>query len=87
MGAGVHGVIIPDVRGKGLTPVVQRVAMGGVKKYLWCERGYSVPSNTLKAGVTIIGADMDGVPIWDLPLRGAVAFVFGGEQGLSNPTQ
>ena len=30
-GAGVQGVVIPRKRGKGLTPVVQRVAMGGAE--------------------------------------------------------
>ena len=87
MGAGVHGVIIPDVRGKGLTPVVQRVAMGGSEEVPLVREGlFSAIKHIKKAGVTVIGADMDGVPIWDLPLKGAVAFVFGGESKGLSPT-
>ena len=87
MGAGVHGVIVPDVRGKGLTPVVQRVAMGGSEEVPLVREGlFSAIKHIKKAGVTIIGADMDGTPIWDLPLKGAVAFVFGGESKGLSPT-
>jgi len=87
MGAGVHGVIIPDVRGKGLTPVVQRVAMGGSEEVPLVREGlFNAIKHIKKAGVTVIGADMDGVPIWDLPLKGAVAFVFGGESKGLSPT-
>lgn len=87
MGAGVHGVIIPDVRGKGLTPVVQRVAMGGSEEVPLIREGlFNAIKHIKKAGVTVIGADMDGTPIWDLPLQGAVAFVFGGESKGLSPT-
>jgi len=87
MGAGVHGVIIPDVRGKGLTPVVQRVAMGGSEEVPLIREGlFNAIKHIKKAGVTVIGADMDGMPIWDLPLQGAVAFVFGGESKGLSPT-
>ena len=87
MGAGVHGVVVPHVRGKGLTPVVQRVSMGGSEEVPLIREGLS---NALKhirnADVTVIGADMGGVPIWDLDLTGAVAFVFGGESKGLSPT-
>jgi 23S rRNA (guanosine2251-2'-O)-methyltransferase len=87
MGAGVHGVIIPDVRGKGLTPIVQRVAMGGSEEVPLVREGlFNAIKHIKKAGVTVVGADMDGVPIWDLPLQGAVAFVFGGESKGLSPT-
>lgn len=87
MGAGVHGVIIPDVRGKGLTPVVQRVAMGGSEEVPVVREGlFNAIKHIKKAGITVIGADMDGTPIWDLPLKGAVAFVFGGESKGLSPT-
>ena len=87
MGAGVHGVVVPHVRGKGLTSVVQRVSMGGSEEVPLIRDGLS---NALKhirnADVTVIGADMGGVPIWDLNLTGAVAFVFGGESKGLSPT-
>ena len=87
MGAGVHGVIVPEVRGKGLTPVVQRVAMGGAEEVPLVREGlFSAIKQIKKAGITIVGADMDGVPIWDVPLTGAVAFVFGGESKGVSPT-
>jgi len=85
MGAGVHGVIVPVRRGKGLSPVVQRVAMGAGEVVPLVREGLSSALATLRrAGVRIVGADMDGTPVWDLPLTGAVAFVIGGEdKGLS----
>ena len=87
MGAGVHAVIIPDVRGKGLTPIVQRVAMGGAEAVPLVREGlFNSIKELKKAGIPIIGADMDGAPIWDLPLKGAVAFVFGGESKGLSPT-
>ena len=87
MGAGVHGVIVPEVRGKGLTPVVQRVAMGGAEEVPLVREGlFNSLKQVKKAGITVVGADMDGEPIWDLPLTGAVAFVFGGESKGLSPT-
>jgi len=87
MGAGVHGVIVPHVRGKGLTPVVQRVSMGGSEEVPLVREGLSnALKHIRKAGITVIGADMGGTPIWDLPLTGAVAFVLGGESKGLSPT-
>ena len=87
MGAGVHGVVVPEVRGKGLTPVVQRVAMGGAEEVPLVREGlFNAIKRIKKAGITVIGADMDGEPIWDLPLTGAIAFVFGGESKGLSPT-
>jgi 23S rRNA (guanosine2251-2'-O)-methyltransferase len=87
MGAGVHGVITPAKRGKGITPVVQRVAMGGAEEVPLIREGlFSSLKEIKRAGIPVIGADMDGTPIWDLHLKGAVCFIFGGESKGVSPT-
>ncbi len=87
LGAGVHAVVIPTQRGKGVTPVVQRVAMGGAEAVPVVREGLSSALATLRrAGVRVVGADMDGTPVWDLDLTGPVAFVIGGEDKGLSPT-
>ncbi len=85
LGAGVHAVIVPTERGKGLTPVVQRVAMGGAEAVPVIREGLSSALAMIqRAAITTVGADMDGVPPWEIDLRGPVALVLGGEdKGLS----
>jgi 23S rRNA (guanosine2251-2'-O)-methyltransferase len=87
LGAGVDGVIIPTQRGKGLTPVVQRVSMGGAEAVPVVRAGISSSlAEIQRAGVRVIGADMNGVPPWELDLTGPIAFVLGGEdKGLTAP--
>jgi 23S rRNA (guanosine2251-2'-O)-methyltransferase len=89
LGAGVHGVIVPVQRGKGLTPVVHRVSMGGAEAVPLVREGISSSLAQLKrAGVTIVGADMDGVAPWEVDLTGPVAIVLGGEdKGLTEPVR
>ena len=89
LGASVDAVIIPVQRGKGLTPIVQRVSMGGAEAVPVIREGISSALAQLhRAGVMIVGADMDGVAPWDLPLAGSVAFVLGGEdKGLTDPVR
>jgi 23S rRNA (guanosine2251-2'-O)-methyltransferase len=67
--------------------VVQRVAMGGAEAVPVVREGLSSALATIqRAGITTVGADMDGVPPWTLDLRGPVALVLGGEdKGLSAP--
>jgi 23S rRNA (guanosine2251-2'-O)-methyltransferase len=80
MGAGVHGVVIPTRRGKGLTAVVQRVAMGGAEAVPVIREGIPASLKVLRrAGVRIVGADMDGEALWDVPMSGPLAIVLGGE--------
>ena len=80
MGAGVHAVVIPTRRGKGITPVVQRVAMGGAEAVPVIREGIPASLKVLRrAGVRILGADMGGQPMWDVPMSGSIALVFGGE--------
>ena len=89
LGASVDAVIIPVQRGKGLTAVVQRVSMGGADAVPVIREGISSALAQLKrAGFLIVGADMDGVAPWSLPLSGCVAFVLGGEdKGLTVPVR
>lgn len=86
LGAGVSAVIIPTERGKGLTPIVQRVAMGGAEAVPVIREGLSSALAQLqRAGVRILAADMDGVAPWDLDMTGPVALVLGGEdKGVSD---
>ncbi len=85
LGAGVHGVIVPTKRGKGLTPVVNRVSMGGAEAVPLVREGLSSALKVCrKEGLQVVGADMGGKPLWDLDLRGPLALVLGGEsKGLS----
>ncbi len=87
LGAGVHGVVVPVRRGKGLTAVVQRVAMGAAEEVPLIREGLSSALATLRrAGVRVVGADMDGEPCWDVPMTGPLALVFGGEDKGLSPT-
>jgi 23S rRNA (guanosine2251-2'-O)-methyltransferase len=86
LGAGVHAVVVPVRRGKGLTPVVQRVAMGAAEAVPLIREGLTSALATLRrAGVRIVGADMRGVDFWDVPMTGSLALVVGGEdKGLTS---
>lgn len=87
LGAGVNGVIVPVVRGKGLSPVVQRVAMGGAEEVPLVREGLSSALAVLvRAGVRVVGCDMDGDPLWRVPLTGPIALVLGGEDKGLTPT-
>ncbi|MEC7985054.1 MAG: 23S rRNA (guanosine(2251)-2'-O)-methyltransferase RlmB [Myxococcota bacterium] len=87
MGAGVHGMIIPSKRGKGLTPVVQRVAMGGAEEVPLIREGISSAlAKIRKEGIRVIGADMNGQSLWKTDLRGPIALVMGGESKGLSPT-
>lgn len=80
MGAGVHAVVIPTRRGKGVTPVVQRVAMGGAEAVPVIREAIPASMKVLRrAGVRIVGADMGGQTMWDVPMSGPLAIVLGGE--------
>jgi 23S rRNA (guanosine2251-2'-O)-methyltransferase len=89
LGAGVDAVVIPTERGKGLTPVVQRVAMGGAEAVPVIREGLSSALATMqRAGIRIVGADMEGAPLWDVDLTGPLAMVLGGEdKGLTPALQ
>lgn len=86
LGAGVHGVVVPTKRGKGLSPVVHRVSMGGAEVVPLIREGLSSALKVCKKqGVRIVGADMNGQSLWKTDLRGPLALVLGGEsKGLTS---
>jgi 23S rRNA (guanosine2251-2'-O)-methyltransferase len=80
LGAGVHAVVVPRVRGKGVNAVVQRVAMGAAEQVPVIREGLSSCLALLeRRGVRIVGMELDGDPLWDLDLRGPLALLLGGE--------
>jgi len=89
MGAGAHGLIIPNRRGTGVSPVVARVAMGGAEEVPVVRAGIlSALKRVRKSGFRIVGADMGGGDYWKVDFTGPVAIVLGGEsKGLSEPIQ
>lgn len=86
LGAGVHAVVIPTRRGKGLSPVVHRVSMGGAEAVPLIREGISSALKICKKyGLRVVGADMGGVSHWDVDWRIPTALVLGGEsKGLSS---
>jgi 23S rRNA (guanosine2251-2'-O)-methyltransferase len=87
MGAGAHAVIVPVKRGKGLSSVVQRVAMGGAEEVPLIREGLSSAlAQIRKAGIPVVGADMGGEPVWQVRLQRACAIVLGGESKGLSPT-
>lgn len=87
LGAGVNGVIVPVQRGKGLSPVVQRVAMGAAEVVPLVREGLSSALATLRrARIRVVGCDMDGGSLWETPLTGPIALVLGGEDKGLTPT-
>jgi 23S rRNA (guanosine2251-2'-O)-methyltransferase len=86
LGAGVNALVIPTRRGAGVTPVVMRVAMGAGEVVPVIREGLSSALATLRrAGVRVVGADMDGEPHWAVSMTGPLALVIGGEgKGLTD---
>ncbi len=85
LGFGVQGVVVPTRRGAGLSPVVQRVAMGAAEEVFLVREGLTSALKPIRrAGVRVVGADMGGQPLGQVDLRGPLAIVLGGEsKGLS----
>lgn len=85
LGFGVSGLLLPTRRGASLTPVVQRVAMGASEAVPVCNEGlFSAIKHMKKAGIPVVGADMNGTPLTEARLSGPLALVMGGEgRGLS----
>jgi 23S rRNA (guanosine2251-2'-O)-methyltransferase len=86
LGFGVHAVIVPTRRGADLSPVVQRVAMGGAEDVpLIRESFHSAAKHLERAGVPLVGADMGGTPIGAARLAGPMCLVLGSEgEGLTS---
>ncbi len=84
--AGVHGVIIPERRAAGLTPVVAKCSAGAIE-YMHIARVTNI-SQTIeklkKENVWIYGASMEGKRYSGMNMTGGVALVIGAEgEGLS----
>jgi len=79
--AGAHGVIIPKRRAVGLTATVARTSAGAVN-YTPVAKVTNI-SKTIeelkKEGLWFVCADMDGTPMYDLNLKGAIGLVIGNE--------
>ncbi len=81
-GAGVHGVIIPERRAVGLTPVVAKASAGAIDHIPVARvTNMSRSIGSLKAaGVWIYGVTPSASKIFtDIDLRGPVGLVLGGE--------
>lgn len=87
LGAGVHAVVVPRVRGKAVNAVVQRVAMGAAEEVPVIREGLSSCLALLeRRAVRIVGAEHGGEPHWRVNLTGPLALVLGGEdKGLTAP--
>ena len=82
----VDGVVIPPKDSVDLTPTVRRVAMGGDSLPIIKESLFRAIKTLHDEGITVIGVDPSGrKTIYQEHLKGAIAFVIGGEhRGLSN---
>ena len=84
--AGAHGVIIPKRRAVGLTGTVARTSAGAIN-YTPVAKVTNL-SNTMKElkkeGLWFVCADMGGIKLYDLDLRGPIGLVVGNEgEGVS----
>ena len=79
--AGVHGVIIPRHRSVSVNDTVVKVSSGAAAHIMVAKVvNINDTIEELKSrGVWVFCADMDGESIYDTDLRGAAAFVIGGE--------
>ena len=88
---GVHGIIIPNRRNVGITPIVYKSSAGAVE-YMKIAKVTNINSTIdmlKKKGIWIYGADMDGKNYcFENDFLGAVALVIGGEgRGISKLTK
>ena len=84
--AGAHGIIIPKRRAVGLTPTVARTSAGAIN-YTPVAKVTNI-TQTIKdlkdKGMWFVCADMNGTPMYDLNLTGAIGLVIGNEgEGVS----
>lgn len=81
--AGAHGVVIPRHRSVSVNDTVVKVSAGAAAHVLVAKvTNVNDAIDELKErGVWVYAADMDGDDIYKTNLKGAVAFVIGGEGG------
>ena len=79
--AGVHGVIIPRHRSVSVNDTVVKVS-SGASAYVRVEKVTNINDAIAELktrGVWVYAADMDGDDLYSTDLKGAIAFVIGGE--------
>ncbi len=79
--AGAHGVIIPKNRAVGLTATVAKASAGAIN-YTPVAKVTNLGKTIeelKKEGLWFVCADMDGTPMYDLDLKGAIGLVIGSE--------
>ena len=86
---GAHGVIIPERRASGLTPVAAKAAAGAMN-YMKIARVTNI-NRTIdmlkEQGIWIVGTSMDGENAFKADLSGPMALVIGSEgEGISRLT-
>lgn len=87
--AGAHGVVVPERRASGLTPVVAKAAAGALNHMPIARvTNLNRTIDALKAeGVWVIGTAMDGEDALSADLSGPIALVIGSEgDGISRLT-
>ena len=79
--AGVHGVVIPRHRAVSVNDTVVKVSSGAAAHIRVAKVTNIIDAiaELKQAGVWVYAADMEGGSLYDADLRGAVAFVIGGE--------
>ncbi|HMM31924.1 MAG TPA: 23S rRNA (guanosine(2251)-2'-O)-methyltransferase RlmB, partial [Clostridia bacterium] len=84
--AGAHGVVIPKRRTATVTSAACKASAGAVE-YIKVARVVNMATaveQLKKEGIWIAGADMDGTPMTEAKLEGAIALVIGSEgEGIS----
>lgn len=79
--AGAHGVIIPKNRAAGLTATVAKASAGALN-YTPVARVTNLAKTIeelKKEGMWFVCGDMDGTPMYQLDMTGAIGLVIGGE--------
>ena len=79
--AGAHGVIIPRRRSASVTAAASKASAGAVA-YMRVARVSNLTgaiSRLKDAGLWIVGADMQGQPMGQVKMQGAIGLVIGGE--------
>lgn len=84
--AGAHGVIIPKNRAVGLTATVARTSAGALNytKVAKVTNLTKTMEELKNEGLWFVCADMNGLPMYNLDLKGAIGLVIGSEgEGVS----
>lgn len=80
--AGAQAVIIPQHNSAGLTPAAGRASAGAIEHIPVCRvPNLAAAIDRLKErGLWVVGADMEGKPVYEVDLKGPIAVVIGSEE-------